>query len=237
MMNRKMSNIAERQTVEKILGRTYRYPKIYECNTVINGSEESLVSVITSENPKVIDYGIWGMLPEDYQEDWMDFQNVFDTLTVDKDLLDAVPMYKKSLEQRRCLIIVTGFFSYHLHNGSLYPYHIYKEKKYPICLAGIYTVLDDGFITCSVITGKVSGRLKKIQNFNNTTPVILSERHYNTWLDPEVETNELMYLLNSDNNHDLKIDPIAKELFNQNISFDSILEPVQYSDIPKKFKS
>lgn len=235
-MSKKLSNTAERRVIERALGRNYTFPRLYQSLTVINGSEESLLSIITAEHPDQIDYAIWGMLPQGYHDDWQGFQNAFDTLSIDSKQLLSVPIYKESFLKRRCLIIITGFFSYHVHKGALYPYHIYKRKNNPFCIAGVYNILEDGFITCAVITKEATGVLAEIQNVNDAMPVILSESNYDEWLHPTSGQEQLLQLMDNTSDFDLNADPIARELFNHNISFESMLAPVAYNNIPGQYR-
>lgn len=235
-MRRKLSNTAERFVIERGLGRDFRFPKLYQSHTVINGSEETLLPVITIDRPDIIDFAIWGMLPSDYKDEWADFQNILETLTVPKEEILTSSFYKQPLLERRCLVVITGFFSYHLHEGVLYPYHIYVKKNSPFCVAGIYNILEDGFITCSIITRKVTDHLKDIQNVNGTMPLIVPRLSQNTWLNPELKKESIIDILDQNEEHVLKADPIAKELFNQNISFDSMLAPVHYNNVPGRHK-
>ncbi|WP_378175523.1 SOS response-associated peptidase [Aquimarina sp. SS2-1] len=231
-MYKKISNIAERELIEQEVGVRYRFPKLHTPTPVIDGSEESTISIITSENPDCISYGIWGILPDNYKEEWSDFQKVFNTLHITKDRLNSNGIFQEPYQKRRCVIIVTGFFIYHLYNGSLYPYYVHQSNKKPFYLAGIYNVLDDGFITCSIIMTKATGVIETIQNLDNTMPVIVHKTFLKTWLNPSTTKEDLDYILGSSKLSNLKAYPIAKEFFKNDISYDSMLSPVYYNGIP-----
>ena len=51
------------------------------------------------------------------------------------------------------------------------------------------------------------------------------------WLD-NLSEQEVLTLANHSHEPDLVAHPIARELFNQNISYKSMLEPVSYRNIP-----
>ncbi len=231
-MYRKISNIAERELMEKELGVPFKFPKLYSPNSVINGTDESTLSIITVENPDYISYAIWGLLPNNFVDEWMDFQNILNTLTVSKENLNSNGIFQEPYHKRRCLIIVTGFFTYHLYNGSLYPYYIYQANNKPFCIAGIYNTLEDGFITSSMLMTKATGIIKKIQNLNSDMPVLIPKTFYNTWLDNTADMNEIHHIINQHNLIELKAHPIAKEFFKNGISYETMLEPVEYKGIP-----
>ncbi len=228
----KISNIAEREMIERELGISYKFPRLYTPSSVIDGTEESTLSVITTDQPDHISYAIWGLLPANYEGEWSDFQKVLDTLNIYKGNLNSNGLFKESYRQRRCVIIVTGFYIYHLYNGSLYPYYVYSDSKKPFYIAGIYNVLNDGFITCSMIMTKASGIVGKIQNLNAKMPLFISESFNNTWLDRKAAATEIDYILDNPEDLDLQAHPIAKEFFKNDISYDSMLDPVYYEGIP-----
>ena len=111
-MKYKISNIATRETLEEYVGLPLKYPKIYESNPIITGFEETIVPVITSNNSEEIEFGIWGLLPDNYDEDWEVFQTIIDTLTIESDNLTTNALLKESLDLKRCAVVVTGFFYY-----------------------------------------------------------------------------------------------------------------------------
>ncbi|MFD2565120.1 SOS response-associated peptidase [Aquimarina rubra] len=231
-MYKKISNIAERELIEKEVGVRYRFPKLHTPTPVLDGSEECTISIITMDNPHYISYGIWGILPSDYKEEWSDFQKVYNTLHLPKESLNSNGIFQEPYQQRRCIIIVTGFFVYHLYQGSFYPYYVYLKNKKPFYIAGIYNVLDDGFITCSMLMTRATGIVETIQNLNTSMPIIISKNSLNTWLNEETSTEELNHILDNSNTSELCAHPIAKEFFKNEISYDSMLSPVFYKGIP-----
>ncbi|WP_211074626.1 SOS response-associated peptidase family protein [Aquimarina sp. MMG016] len=231
-MYKKISNIAERELIEKEFGISYKFPKLHSPSPILDGSEECTLSIITMDNPAFISYGIWGLLPKNYVDEWSDFQKIFNTLNISKEYLSKTRMFSEAYNQRRCIIIVTGFFIYHLHNGSFYPYYVYLSSKKPFYLGGIYNTLEDGFITCSIVTTKAKGIIKDIQNLNDTMPLLIAKESKKAWLDPDSEISEIDLLLNNPVDLDFCAHPIAKEFFKNDISYDSMLSPVYYKDIP-----
>ncbi len=231
-MYKKISNIAEREFIEKELGIKYKFPRLYTPSSVIDGTQEAILSIITMDQRNHISYAIWGLLPNNYEGEWSDFQKALDTLNVSKENLNSNGIFEESYHKRRCLIIITGFFIYHLHNGSLYPYYVYLNAKKPFYMAGIYNILDDGFITCSMLMTKTTGIVDKIQNLSTTMPIFIPDDLRNSWLNSKTDMNEINHILNLPNTLELKAHPIAKEFFKNDITYESMLEPVYYEGIP-----
>ena len=227
-----ISSNASRKVIEDETGILYRFPSLYIPKLILNGYHESTLSIITDRNPNFITFAIWGMLPEGYQDDWHDFQKIWNTLKIHKDHLMYEDFYKDSFNQRRCLIITTGFFVYHFSKNTVYPYYVYLRNFKPFYLAGIYNILSDGFITCTLITKKSTGIVKKIQNLNSEMPIPLSKEQYKYWISPDFGGLALIKLIDQPNYLSFNAHPIAKDLFHQDIIYDSMLEPVYYNGIP-----
>lgn len=229
----RLSNTAKREVIENEFGALFKYPKLHKFNPIINGLEESFVSVITSKDPKVISYAIWGILPGQFEEDWEDFQNVQNTLNIDHDKIEDDPLFNESIKTRRCIIIVTGFFTYYLHKGELYPYYVHLSEDQPFALAGIYNQLKDGFITCGLILSEANSFISKIHNSNHKMPLSLDKEHQDIWLNEDTNELEIQNILNKSIHMDYHAHPIAKEFHKIGITYDSVLEPVYYKNIPK----
>ena len=114
----KLSNAVERKVIETEFGIPFKYPHIYSPSLIINGFNETNLSVVTMESPYEINYAIWGLMPQNFKEDWHIFQNNANTLNVGLRELENIQWMRESLEERRCLIIVSGFYTHLLHNGA-----------------------------------------------------------------------------------------------------------------------
>lgn len=228
----KLSNIASKSILEKHLNRPFKYPNLYDRQILINGLEESVIPIVVMDERDKIVFSIWGILPEGYQEDWSVFQDICNTLNVPLTSMDSNLWYAKSLMDKRCLIPVTGFFTSFLSDGVVYPYYFAREQGLPFCLAGIYNVLDDGFITCSLITCQADDIIRRVHNLGQTMPMILHHDLYAAWLQEGVEVSEIKKILATPHEYRIKSHPIAKEFYKNHISYDSMLDPVFYDHIP-----
>lgn len=228
----RLSNTASREQVENMLGRPFRYPNLYQPKPVINGLEETILPVITMAEPREITYAIWGMLPEHYEEDWDQFQNVFNTLNLSLESLQTGMWYSKALESRRCLIIASGFFTYYIKDGQMFPYYVHHESGDPLCLGGIYNQLEDGFVTCGLIISKENAFVGKIQNIDRGMPLILSPEIRESWLDSRASRGSILKYVNDPDTSGLTAHPITKKFCKTGKKEGKILAPVFYQELP-----
>ncbi|AOW21513.1 SOS response-associated peptidase family protein [Urechidicola croceus] len=191
----KLLNTATKNDIEEEFNLQFQFPNLYKVENIIEGLKESVLSIITIEHKNYISYGIWGLLPKKYNGNWSDFQAVTNTLNIDFKSFKADAKYRKILRRRRCLIIVTGFITTVLKNGKLEYYYVNNIFKKPFALAGVYNRLEDGFITCSLVTVKSSPFIRTIQNINNRMPLFLGKKNQNLWLDEDTPLETLFDLM------------------------------------------
>lgn len=189
-MKYKISNIASIHVIENHTNSTFKHPKLYQQKRMITGKEETIVPIITSEYPNEIDFAIWGLLPDKFDQDWNVFQEHIDTLTVKIDNIRNDFM-QKELNIRPCLVIVTGFYTSFLENGKIQEYYITKENNTPFYLAGCYNQLNDGFLTFSLLLKKQKKELKKFQNLDKYIPIVIDETMKQDWLSNKISITDL----------------------------------------------
>lgn len=119
--------------------------------------------------------------------------------------------FAQSARERRCLILIDGFFEHYHYNKQTYPYLVRLKNDEPMTLAGIWDEWQDnvsGIIrkTYSVVTTKANQTMAKIHNNPKAEsgprmPIILDKITEHVWLNEKNEKilNEL-------------VEPIADEL-------------------------
>lgn len=218
----KLSNTASKNELENALGRPLKYPYLYKKQILINGLNEVSVPIVSMEDQHTIVPAIWGLLPEGYKGDWSDFQNLCNTLNVSLESMDSNVWYAKSLRNKRCLIPVTGFFTFYISSGTVYSFYLTRSNGLPFCLAGLYTQLDDGFISCSIITRRVDAIIEKIHNLGQGMPIILNHELHAAWLQESATMVEIKEILYTPHKYQIKPHSIAGEFHRNNISHRSL---------------
>lgn len=181
----KISNIATRESIEEKFHVNFEFPNLYKAQNVIDGLKESTVSVITISDPKKATFAIWGLLPENFEDNWSVFQDVFNTLNVNIETLkNGNGLYSNLLQNRRCVILATGFFTTWLTNGTVERCHVHLPNYQPFAIAGVFNELSDGFITCSIVVTKMSESFKDIPNISNLKPLVFNDAELKQWLNP-----------------------------------------------------
>ena len=227
----RLSNTAEVDVIERAFDAPFKYPHLHAKNPLINGLEEESLPVITNINPNSIQYGIWGILPEGYKEEWTTYQKTQNTLNFHVEDLDLSRAFSLS---KRCVFIVTGFFFSYEYDGEIYPFYAYPKSKQPFGLAGIYNTTYEGFVTGSILLASISPQVEKYNNQSNTMPIVLNSDNYKIWLGEDY-ADVLKNNLSDFERLDFNAHPIAKEFYKNDIIFNSLLEPTEYKSLSIQF--
>lgn len=229
----KLSNIADTATIEKHFHRSFKHPRLYQPETVFNGLNEACLPIITMGQPNQISNGIWGLLPPDFREDWNIFQDFYNTLNIEVAAIKKKTWYSESFTQRRCVVIITGFFTAVLFKGHLYPYHVYLDSRKPFCVAGIYNILDDGFITFSILTQPSTSFIKKVQHLEAVMPFILPKGWENRWLSKGLILDKIPQIPEIPKGYIFEAQTISRNFFNRNVLHETALKPLFYKNVPE----
>lgn len=165
-----------------------------------SGFSHPAVPVILNTT-KRIEYLNWGLIPHWIKKpvDAVKISN--QTINARIETLFEKKAFAESARERRCLIIVDGFFEHYHFNKQTFPFLIKLKNDEPITLAGIWDEWRDnvsGMIrkTYSVVTTKANQTLSKIHNNPNAEsgprmPVILNKNSEHIWLNDNHEKNLL----------------------------------------------
>jgi putative SOS response-associated peptidase YedK len=228
----KLSNTCKLEVIEREFHMKFRYPNLYEPKAMINGLGETNLPIITSETPNEINFAIWGILPEAYDDNWDTFQDVTNTLNTNID--DAhlnEEIYSKTLDKRRCLIIVNGFFTSKLRRGKLDMHHVHLKDYKPFCIAGVYNTIDDGFLTCSVLVTNSGLEYTGIPNLGKQQPLIFKKKDYKSWLNSNLEFKDLEALTKSHDLYNFKSHPVKEAFYDNTKVYRLIINSNHYKSV------
>jgi len=152
----------------------------------------------TKEHRRVLDRVRWGLVPS-----WAKDLSVGDRqINARADTVATKPAYRRAFERRRCLMPADGFYEWQAVPGrkQKQPYFIARADREPMVFAGLYEVWRDRsdpeaewMRSCAIVTTAANEKLEPI---HDRMPVVLAERDWAEWLDPEVrDTTTLARLL------------------------------------------
>ena len=226
----KLSNIADLNTICNTFNASFEFPDLYKRQLIIDGNNEESLPIITNSAPSTLKYAIWGLMPQNFKEDWTEFQNVSNTLNLPLRLIDELIWTKALFNNQRCVIITTGFFTSYIDNGKVHPFYVCRKHNLPFAIAGIYSQLEDGFLTTSILTSKKQVKnIKNIHNVGKAFPLVIAHKDIKSWFSKNMtyKTFKKSYF----SPPKLKAYPVSQKIYKGLMSDESILNNIQNNEL------
>lgn len=100
------------------------------------------------------------------------------------------PMFRGSMELRRCLISATHYFEWQRHDGGKTKYAIRPEGVHILYMAGLYRLgRDSKMASCVILTRPAS---ESVSAIHDRMPVILPRDALFAWLSPDGRPAEVL---------------------------------------------
>lgn len=157
----------------------------------VSGFAHPKIIVYEDSKPLVPNLSVWGLLP-----DWAkNPESIWNsTLNARGESIFEKASFKKSAEEKRCLIPVEGFYDHYYFRGKNYPFYITHKLGETLYFAGLWndwTNRETGEImnTFTIVTTRANSLMAKIHNKPKVSndprmPVILTDDIRELWLNP-----------------------------------------------------
>ena len=201
-----------------------------------NGFAHNDSLIITEESPNQLSLAKWGLVPlykskTDLGEYYKETVRYGSGLNARSEKLFSSANYR---DFKKCIVPVKGFFEPHTaKNNFKIPFYFKRKDDNPISLAGIYTIMNDGTITYSILTKAATPLFAKIHNKKSRRPVILQEQDIEVWLDPTLNENQINEVIEDDLvDAELETWPVSKDIYRGEAGQrPDILEKVDYENL------
>lgn len=157
----------------------------------VKGFDHPALPVITNENPDEFKLFQWGLIPS-WSKDVHQAKEIHNkTINARGESMFEKPSFRKAASERRCIIVVDGFFEHHHKHKQLVPYYISLNDQSPFSLAGIWEEWENPengkkTSTVSIVTTKANPLMKGIHNNPKLKearmPLILPKEIESDWL-------------------------------------------------------
>ena len=147
----------------------------------------------------------WGLVPS-----WADDPGIgARMINARSETAPEKPSFRSAFRRRRCLIPADGFYEWKRENGGKQPYYFHMREGRPFAFAGLWENWNkDGEIrSCTILTTTANDVVEEV---HERMPVILPRDHYDAWLDPEAEGEEVAGLLVPYPGDDLEAYPVSR---------------------------
>lgn len=211
-----------------------------EYKVIINGFDHPRMPVITAEKPGEIQYMQWGFLPSKVNsaDHAKEFLGQYNTLNAKAEGVESSKLYSESFQNRRCLVLCTGFFEWRKVKKEKVPYFISLKNDEMFVFAGLWnrTINASGqpIDNYAIVTIEANELMATIHNEKKRMPLILSPDDAAKWLSSDLKTDELQPLIKPISSESMKAHTIKKFLpaNAKNINTDDVIAYYNYPDIP-----
>ena len=228
----------EAPDIELTFRAKFVFPDKYKPMYVASAFTYPFMPVISNEEPTVISFSQWGLVPSWVKDIQTAAKIRTKTLNARSETIFEKPSFKHSILSRRCLVLVDGFYEWRHENKKTYPYYIQLKDEKTFALAGLWdswtNQLDGRHTeTFSIVTTKANHLLEKIHNTRKRMPVILKRENEKLWLDKEASKHELQAIMTPYDDKKLKAHTVSRMIRSQGFldSDTSITEEYVYSDL------
>ena len=192
----------------------------------ISGFTNSLLPVLSSMQPELITTHHWGLIPDFCKTEKEAKELQYKTLNAKSETVFKLPSFKNSIREKRCLILVDGFYEWRTIGKQKYPYFIQYKDHEVFALGGIFNEWvnkENGkqTKTCSIITTPANKLMSKIHNEKLRMPFILPKGLEHEWLNKNLNENEITELMKPLPDGELEAHTISKFITNKNKNQDS----------------
>ncbi|MDX1761328.1 MAG: SOS response-associated peptidase [Christiangramia sp.] len=187
---------------------------------------------IPMDDPATIYPMEWGLVAAWGTNDVNAFRKKYNTLNAKSETVLKSNMYKSAVRERRCLIIVDGFFEPHHVDKVSYPFYCYLEDHKIFSIAGIYNEVENEKRTVSLLTTEANDFFAQVHNNKKRMPLSIDRNFEGSWLDPNLDDEALQELMqNCFMQEPFKAHAVSRDLYKRDKKTNTaaILEKVDYT--------
>jgi putative SOS response-associated peptidase YedK len=232
------NTIKEEKILEKRLVASYP-KKLGQLSILysVSGFTHPELPILTQDSPNEFQLYSWGLVPKWTPNADLATQFANNNLNAKSETLFEKPSFAESIEKKRCLVPITGFFEWREVNKIKYPYYIRMKENEIFCLAGIY----DAWInktsgevlnTFSIVTTEANALMAKIHNIKLRMPVILPQDAEKKWLEPNLTALEIKNLMTPLDDRLMEAYTISRRITNKTLN-PNVPETIERMEYPE----
>ena len=200
--------------------------------------------VISSENVNQFQFYKWGLIPS-FTNTVDDAKNIREyTLNAKSETIFEKASYKNAIREKRCLVILTGFFEWMELNGKKYPHYIYLPEQEQFAVGAIWDEWcnkNTGELvkSFSIVTTEANSLMEKIHNTKKRMPLIFDEAERELWLQPNLSENDIKALMQPYASEKMQAHTVSKRITDKskNPNTPEVQEPFVYQELNSEQQS
>lgn len=227
--------VSKVKAVEKRFNAEVATPELWQVNTNVGPGAKA--PVITNEDPNSIQHYQFGFTPHWAKKPMYVFNARSEGdhnkendpgYSGAKGILQK-PMFRKSIRERRCLVIADAFIEGPEKEKLNKPYVVYLRERRPFAFAGIWdewvnTETGEMLRSFAILTTVSNTLLEKVGH--HRSPVILEPDQERDWISSDLPINDVTSMLEPYDANRMNAYPIDKAIKNPRSQGVELLKPV-----------
>ncbi len=164
----------------------------------------------------------WGLAPA-----WAKEPPKYATINAMCESLEDKPTWRGSLNGKRCVVAVDGFYEWRGPKGEKQPFVIRRRDGEPMLLAGLWAFNDKieprGLYSFAIVTCAANAFMGRL---HNRMPVILSAGDIAQWLGPDPWSGAVRDLMRPCPDDWLEAYPVDKRVGNVRLNGPDLIDPI-----------
>lgn len=201
----------------------------------VSGFDHPKLPLLTSEG---VLFANWGLIPSWTKDEPTAGEVQNQTLNARSETIFEKTSFKESIQRKRGILLVNGFFEWRFIYKSRYPYFIQSAQNDQLALACVY----DSWLepssgktkeTFSILTTEANLLMKEIHNQKQRMPLILKPEDELLWLDRNLDKSDIEALMQPFPDSFLKAYTVSKAIGNAkgNRNSPNAIEKVTYPEL------
>ena len=164
----------------------------------------------------------WGLIPR-----WAKVHNPkIKPINARSETLSQKPTFRNLISRKRCLVPAAGYYEWQSGGTGKIPHFIYASDHSPLAFGGLYDTWNEGqensIHSYNIITKTAS---QAIHFIHDRMPVVVPERHWMDWLDPELSVDLVNQIIKNSMDH-FSFHPVSVRVNNPKNDSPDLIEPV-----------
>jgi len=167
------------------------------------------IPIISQNEPHLLQEAYWGLVPNYAKE----FKMTYSTFNATYENLFTGATWKRLIGKKHCIILVRGFYEWQyedpIKKKGKHIFKIQSANAHLTFMAGLYEDWADkesGEIkqSCTIITNPANSLMAEIHNTKARMPAFLNPHSFMDWINPEMDIQEKIKLIQPVNNEFLE---------------------------------
>ncbi len=200
----------------------------------LNGFTHQNLYIIPQGRAGELVPAMWGLVPDYGVRDPQGFYKKYNTLNAKSETVFKSNTFKKSIWEKRCLIVADGFYEPHHKDKNSFPFFCQYPDEGLFAFAGIYNDLDTDVFSCSIITAAANPFFEKIHNKRKRMPLVLDRSFEQQWIQQDLEEPHIKELMKIGfTTKEFEAYPVTKAIYKRGVDTNTpeIVQKVHYPEL------